>query len=69
MATSFLNDISYVRDIIWKITDVATVLYGARSLEMKEIEALLQLNDDELQALGDDEDDDVEIETSINRGS
>ena len=55
MGTSFINDMSYVRDTIWKLADIGTVLYGSRTLEMKEIEALLQLDDDELEELSIEE--------------
>ncbi len=55
MGTSFINDMSYVRDTIWKLADIGMVLFGSRTLEMREIEALLLLNDEELEELSQED--------------
>ena len=51
MATSLMNDHSYVHDAVWQLTDIARTLFGSK--DMADIEA------EELVGLSDVDDDDL----------
>jgi phosphate:Na+ symporter len=53
MGTSLLNDRGYLQNAIRNLTEAGRALYGARSDELKEVEELLSLSDEEIAELKD----------------
>ncbi len=53
MGTSLMNDIGYVRKIIWSLADMATTVFGSRDAEDHAVELLLSLDEDEVETLAE----------------
>jgi phosphate:Na+ symporter len=51
MGTSLINDLGYTKDLIWKLAAIGSTLYGSKDVEYKEAEAMLQLDDEEIEIL------------------
>jgi phosphate:Na+ symporter len=49
MGTSLMNDIGYVRKVIWSLADVAIVLFGSRDVNEHAVELLLSLDEEEIE--------------------
>jgi len=54
MATSLMNDLSYTRDAIWHLADVAKAVFGAKDMDSKEAEQLMSLTEDDVTELSKD---------------
>jgi len=64
MGTSLLNDRGYLQNAIRNLTEAGRTLYGARSDELKEVEELLSLSDEEIAELKDNREHTVGERTS-----
>ena len=51
MATSLMNDIGYVRKVIWSLADMSVVIFGSRDPGEHAVELLLALDEDEVETL------------------
>jgi phosphate:Na+ symporter len=51
MATSLMNDHGYARDAIWHLTEIAKALFGPHELADMEAEALVGLDDDDIESI------------------
>jgi len=51
MGTSLINDLGYAKDLVWKLAEIGSVLYGMKDVELKEAEEMLKLDDEEIDNL------------------
>lgn len=56
MATSLMNDHSYVHDSVWQLTDIARTLFGSKDMADMEAEELIGLDDDDVDDLSQSRD-------------
>ncbi|MBF0249882.1 MAG: Na/Pi cotransporter family protein, partial [Alphaproteobacteria bacterium] len=54
MATSLMNDIDYARDLVWNLSEVGAVLFGARDQEDRAAEMLIALDQDDIEDMASD---------------
>ena len=51
MATSLMNDIDYARNVVWNLTEVGAILFGARDTEDRAAEMLIALDQDDIEEM------------------
>lgn len=65
MGTSLMNDIDYARSVVWSLTEVGSVLFGARDMDEHAAEMLIALDQDDIEQLSSKEDDE---DLKVNEG-
>ncbi|GAB6052370.1 hypothetical protein JCM17960_11900 [Magnetospira thiophila] len=51
MATSLMNDLSYTRNLIWNLVEMAKAVFGSKELEIRAAEELVRLTEDDVSSL------------------
>jgi hypothetical protein len=54
MATSLMNDIGFLHNVVWNLTSMAKAVFSTKSQEDKEVNEILALTEDDLDEIVED---------------